>query len=198
VVTNGYTTVALVKAEVGITDSADDTRLDRIVTAVSRQIDDYLGAHVYSSSATRYFSADSSELVLTDPFYGTPTVAYDSAGDWSAYTAITTVYPWPANADAHERPFTGIALTPGASTGFPVGNVRGVRVTATFGHAATTPAVVAEAALMQCAYVLRSQNAGGAPISGGADFTTTLVAVGLHPFVRRVLDPIRMGFGGIA
>ena len=50
-VTNGYTTVALVKAEVGITDSADDTRLDRIVTAVSRQIDDYLGAHVYGVSA---------------------------------------------------------------------------------------------------------------------------------------------------
>lgn len=197
-VTNGYTTVALVKAELGIADSADDTRLDRIVTAVSRQIDDYLGAHVYSISATRYFGAESYELVFTDPFYGTPTVSYDSAGDWLTYTSLSTIYPWPVNASNHERPYTGIALAPGTSTTFPLGNERGVRVVATWGYAATTPAVVAEAALMQCAYVLRSQNAGGAPISGGADFQQPLVAVGLHPFVRRVLDPVRMGLGGLA
>lgn len=196
--TNGYTTVALLKAEIGITDATDDTRLDRMVTAVSRQVDDYLGHHAYSSSGTRYFRASHPDLCLTDPYYGTPTVAYDSSGDWSAYTAYATTYGWPDNADGHERPFTGVRLAPGHAAGFPVGNARGVRVVATFGHASTTPAAIAEATLMQCAYLLRAQNAGGAPIAGGGDFATSLVGVGLHPFVRRVLDPVRAGLAGVA
>ena len=196
-VTNGYTTVAVVKGELGITDSTDDTRIDRIVTAVSRQIDDYLGHHAYPVTETRYYRAQYPSFVVTDPFTGDATVSWDFSGNWTQYVSMTNVLAWPDNASNHSRPYTGLQVRPFYTVGFPL-HERGVQVTASFGHGESTPPVIAEATIMQCAYLLRAQNSGGSPISGGSEFGQTLVAVGLHPFVKRALDPLRAGIGGMA
>ena len=190
--TNGYTTVAAVKGEVGITDSADDTRLDRIVTAVSRLIDDYVGHPLYAGSGARYFRARSPVEVLTDPFTAFSEVAYDQAGDWATYVAITGAVASPFNATAVDRPYTGLMLGSGASASFPAGD-RGVRVTATWGHGASTPAIAAEACILQCTLVFRTQMAAGSPLAGGGEYQGPLVQAGLHPLVRRMLDPLRTG-----
>jgi len=72
---------------------------------------------------------------------------------------------------------------------------RGVRVIATFGYGATAPKVIKEAAIMQASLVYRQQVSGGAPIAGGADFAQPIIQAGLHPMVRRMLEPYRNGAG---
>ena len=43
-ITNGYTTLALLKGELGAsTDTADDAKLERAISAASRQIDKFVG-----------------------------------------------------------------------------------------------------------------------------------------------------------
>jgi hypothetical protein len=193
-----YCTAAEVKSELGITDSDDDTRIERIVTAVSRQIDDYVGADIQPLSQTRYYKARGSYIVETDPFTALTQLAYDSSGDWTTYTSIATSYPGPYNASGRSKPFTFVALPPNSSVLFPLHD-RGVRVQATFGMGASAPVVVKEACIMQSALVYRQQVSGGAPIAGGGEFAGPIIQGGLHPMVRRMLDPYRHGAGlGVA
>ena len=200
VTADSYCSTADVKTELNITDSDDDTRIDRIVVSVSRQIDDWLGRPSATSSGTRYYTAMTPWRIDVDPFTSLTSVAYDSVGDWSAYTtyASTEYQAGPWNAAALSRPYDHIVLVPNVSRTLPLG-LRGVRVVATWGYAVTTPPVIREAALMQSALVYRQQVAGGAPIAGGADFAQPLIQAGLHPMVRRMLEPYRTGVGmGIA
>ncbi len=189
-----YCTLADVKAELGITDSDDNDRITRIVTAVSRQIDDFVGADIQPLSQTRYYRAGSPWFCETDPFTSITSLAYDSAGDWTTYTTIATSFPGPFNASGRSKPYTHVMLAPNASTTFPL-HERGVRVVATFGMGATAPVVIKEACLMQSALVYRQQVSGGAPIAGGAEFSGPIIQGGLHPMVRRMLDPYRHGGG---
>jgi len=192
--TDIYCTVADVKTEIGITDSVDDDRITRIVYAVSRQIDDFVQADVQPLSQTRYYRASSPWTCNTEPFTALTSVAFDSAGDWATYTVIATAYASPPNASSMGRPYTSIMLSPLSSNLFPM-HERGVRVIATFGYGATAPKVIKEAAIMQASLVYRQQVSGGAPIAGGADFAQPIIQAGLHPMVRRMLEPYRNGAG---
>ncbi len=196
--TDIYCTTDDVKTELGITDANDDDRIDRIVHAVSRQMDDFVGADIQPLSNTRYYRAIGSYMVITDPFTTLTSVAFDSAGDWTTYTVLTSGQPVPFNAASSGKPFTGIMLGPNASNLFPL-HERGVRVIATFGYGATAPKVIKEAAIMQSSLVYRQQVSGGAPIAGGGEYAGPIIQGGLHPLVRRMLDPYRHGAGlGVA
>ena len=192
--TDIYCTEDDVKAELGITDSVDNDRITRIVHSVSRQIDDFVGADIQPLSQTRYYKARGPWVVETDPFTSLTSLAYDSAGDWSTYTTISTVYPGPFNASNRSQPYTFVVLPPNSAALLPL-HERGVRVVATFGYGATAPAVVKEACIMQSALVYRQQVSGGAPIQGGGEFAGPIIQGGLHPMVRRMLDPYRHGGG---
>ena len=192
--TDIYCTVAEVKLELGITDSVDNDRIDRIVHAVSRQIDDFAGADIQPLSQTRYYRASSPWTVNTDPFTALTSVAFDSAGDWSTYSSITTAYASPFNASGKGKAYTEVILSPLSSNLFPM-HERGVQVVATFGYGATAPLVVKEACIMQSSLVYRHQVSGGAPITGGAEFSGPIIQAGLHPMVRRMLEPYRHGGG---
>jgi hypothetical protein len=192
--TDIYCTEDDVKTELGITDSVDDDRITRIVHAVSRQIDDYVGADIQPLGQTRYYRATGPWTVDTDPFTTLTSVAYDSAGDWSTYTVISTGYASPFNAANKGKAYTQVILSPLSSNLFPM-HERGVRVIATFGYGATAPLVVKEACIMQSSLVYRQQVSGGAPITGGAEFSGPIIQAGLHPMVRRMLEPYRHGGG---
>lgn len=192
--TDIYCTEDDVKAELGITDSVDNDRINRICHAVSRQIDEFVGADVQPLSQTRYYKARGPWIVETDPFTSLTTLAYDSAGDWTTYTTISTSYPGPFNASGRGKPYTFVMLAPNASQTFPLHD-RGVSVTATFGMGATAPTVIKEACIMQSALVYRQQVSGGAPIAGGGEYSQPIIQGGLHPMVRRMLEPYRYGGG---
>lgn len=192
--TDIYCTEDDIKAELGITDAVDDDRITRIVHAVSRQIDDFVGADIQPLSNTRYYRALTPWMVVTDPFTTLTSVAFDSAGDWTTYTTISTAYPAPWNADESGKPYTGVVLAPNSSNLFPL-HERGVRVIGTFGYGATAPNVIKEACIMQSALVYRQQVSGGSPIAGGGEYSQPIIQGGLHPMVRRMLDPYRHGAG---
>ena len=192
--TDIYCTEDDVKAELGITDSVDNDRINRICHAVSRQIDDFVGADIQPLSQTRYYKARGPWVVETDPFTALTSLAYDSGGDWTTYTTIATSYPGPFNASGRSKPYTFISLAPNSAALFPL-HERGVQVTATFGYGATAPTAIKEACIMQAALVYRQQVSGGAPIQGGGEFAGPIIQGGLHPMVRRMLDPYRHGGG---
>ena len=192
--TDIYCTEDDVKLELGITDSVDNDRINRICHAVSRQIDDFVGADIQPLSQTRYYRASGPWTVNTDPFTTLTSVAYDSAGDWSTYTTISTGYAAPFNASNQGKPYTQVILSPLSANLFPM-HERGVRVIASFGYGATAPSVIKEACIMQSSLVYRQQVSGGAPITGGAEFSGPIIQAGLHPMVRRMLEPYRHGGG---
>lgn len=190
--TDIYVTEDELKAQLGITDAVDNDMITRICHAVSRQIDDYLGASVQPITTTKYYSPINPYRIDVDPFTTLTTVQYNDDGTGSNWITMSDVQAYPYNASSEGRPYTAITIPYASSTSFPVFE-RSVRITAVWGHGATVPTAIKEAAIMQAALVMRSQLAGGAPIAGGADYQQTLVTTGLHPFVKQVLNPHRTG-----
>jgi hypothetical protein len=204
-IVNGYTTLALLKARLDIAtaDTGDDSILEAIVTAVSRQIDDYCRRRFYAVSETRYFMARRHDRILVDDLLSVSALLTDEDGDRTYETtwAVTDYDLAPDNAqlESQPRPYWEIRATPDGDYCFPVGIPRGIKITGSWGFSATTPGVVAEACLWQSARVFRASEmptgtAGGGEFEThmvGGEFQTRTVAAGLHPFVRTMLNPYR-------
>jgi phage gp36-like protein len=53
-ITNGYCTLAELKASLNITDAVDDTALEAAITSASRMIDDYTERFFYVNGTTGF------------------------------------------------------------------------------------------------------------------------------------------------
>jgi hypothetical protein len=83
-ITNGYCSLADVKAAARITDSIDDTLLELSIESASREIDSYTERVFYSTGGTpvaRVYIPQDIYLVETDDIVSVTTVKSDSAGD---------------------------------------------------------------------------------------------------------------------
>lgn len=196
--TNGYATLADLKTRLHLSqgDSEDDSLLDTLITAVSRQIDDYTGHVFYASTLTRVYQPyDANRLILPrgHELLSLSSVQTDLDGDRVyEYTWATTDYDLePANNPSQGLPYWAICTRWLGNYSFPVGVAQGVKLTGSWGFSSTTPPVVQEACLMQCELAYQNVNAAGQALSGGGEYTQTLAGVGLHPFSRRMLDPFR-------
>jgi hypothetical protein len=194
-----YTTTAALKARLGITDSTDDSILAAIITAVSRQIDDYCGRRFYAATETRYYTARCADHVLVDDLLSVSANGLATDDGTRTYPDVwaTTDYDLaPANAalESQPQPYWEVRLTPTGSFLFWPGLERGLRLTGSFGFSSTTPAVVSEACLAQCELTYRASRTPGGR-TGSLNFDESLpgpaLNVGLHPFVRRLLSPLR-------
>lgn len=188
-IVNGYTTLATLKSRISITDETDDTELERIITAVSRAIDDYCGRRFYAADETRYYMAQHGDRLLVDDLLSVTTLSTDDDGD-RAYEhdwAATDYDLCPDNANIDGEPYWEIRATPNGNYSFPVGVRRGVKVVGSFGYRSTTPAVVEDACLAQCKleYDARYSASG---VEGGQNPSAN---ISLHPFVQRILNPLR-------
>ena len=67
-VTNGYCTLADVKAALRITDTIDDSLLEQSINSASRMIDQYCNRYFYSTAAgeVRYYQAEDSYTCWID------------------------------------------------------------------------------------------------------------------------------------
>lgn len=188
-----YTTRALLKSRLGINDTTDDTMLDAIITAVSRQIDDYCGRRFYAATETRYYTASHCGSLLVDDVLSVSSLQTDDDGDRTyENTWATTDYDLePANAqlESQPQPYWRICITPNSNYGFPVGVSRGVKITGSFGFASSTPAVIAEACLHQSELTYRQKDNPYGAMSGEQFATRAPVGSGLHPFIRQMLMP---------
>lgn len=135
---NGYVSRADLKTELGISDTTDDNRIDRIIRDVSRWIDRYTGRRFYPRTATRYYSARHADTLAIDDLLSVTTLQTDSSGDRGYGTTWTStqydLMPFNAADESPPEPYTRIDITPTSSNSFPAGVANGVKISGTWGY----------------------------------------------------------------
>ena len=205
-ITNGYTTLPLLKAELGIppTTTKNDTRLEAAVAAASRQIDGHCARRYWqdSSVVTReYFPDDPYTCWVDDISTLTGLIVKidpSDTGTFSTTLTITTHYiVLPTNAAdmVPARPWEKVRIVNPDGGTFPMsGSGRpGVQITAKFGWPAV-PDDVAKACLIQATQLYKASDAVFGGLSFG-DAGFMRVRGALNPMAEGLLEPyVRYGF----
>jgi Phage gp6-like head-tail connector protein len=192
-IVHGYCTLAQLKVELGLGDTEDDSTLERIITSVSREIENFCGGRrFYALSETRYYTARWDNDLLVDDVLTVSSLATDQDGDriYETVWATTDYDLYPLNATLDGGPYWKIGVAPNGNYWFPAGVPRGVKLTGSFGYATTTPAEIEQACLFQSALAARAKDSPTGVIGGG-EFQTQISAIGLHPFTKRQLESYR-------
>lgn len=192
-ITNGYCTLTELKAALGVSDTADDTALERAINSASRQIDGYCGRRFWqdAEATVKYFTAqDWGTCLFRGDVEGADAttiteVAVDSGA--GTYTALASS-SWRAAPQSGSRPFDRVVSLRGGL--FPTFD-EGVRVTGRFGWAAV-PDEVAEATVMQASQIFKQTREApfgmsSSPIFGESDGRT--VRQGMTWDVRSLVQP---------
>ena len=164
-ITNGYCTLAQIKARLDIDDFKDDAILESVIQGVSRSIDAMTGRRFYSTTAdeTRYYTAQFDDVLYTDDLLSITTLKTDDDGDRTyENTWATTDYDLlPDNAALDGKPYTRIELAPNGDYAFPIGAKKGIQIVGRFGYNAVDsyPDVVREACLIQSASIFKRKDA---------------------------------------
>jgi len=203
-ITNGYTTLALLKAELGIPTSTTvyDTRAEAAAAAASRQIDGHCGRRFWQDGSVvprEYFAEDAFTVYTDDISTATGLVVKiddTDAGTFATTLTVSTHFillPTNAADKVPVWPWSEIRVVDTVAGSFPMsGSGRpGVQVTAKFGWPAV-PDDVAKACLVQATQLYKAADAvfGGLSV-GDAGFmrvqaSLNPLAVGLlEPYVRR-------------
>lgn len=195
-IVNGSCTLPQLKARLNIGDNRDDATLEALVTAVSRQIEDYTGHRFYATTATRVYTAVSPTCLLLPrghDLLSVTTLKTDEDGD-RTYEVTWDADDYdlrPSNAPSDGLPYWQLHTRWLGEHYLPTNVPLGVEIAGTWGYSSSTPAVVQEACLLQCQMAFQQGLASGSPAAGTGEYAQTLIGVGLHPFCRRMLDPYR-------
>ena len=193
-VTNGYCTLAELKAALRITDSVDDTLLERAIEGASRRIDGYCGRWFYQTQQTltmnpwnEYSCPFHHDLAST-----TVTIKIDTAGDGTYATTLTqgTDYQLePRDAILQGHPYRKAVMIGGQT--FPLYYAPApdtVQIIGTWGWAAV-PHDVREACIMLAQRQFARLNAP-LGVVGFSDMAITVRSV--DPDVRDLLNPYKV------
>lgn len=198
--TNCYTTLAELKAALGIDDSVDDTALEAAITAASRMVDDYTERFFYRDGTTqspvaRYYTPQDIMVLPIDDIYSITEVAIDAAFDqtYSTVFATSDYLVEPVNNPRKGWPYTRIIAT--GSYIYPYPLPQSVRVTGIWGWNAV-PAEVSMATLLQASRLFtRRQSPFG--IAGAPDLGVVRLSARLDADVEVLLKSFRKR-GGVA
>lgn len=148
-ITNGYVTRNDFKERVTIDDHLDDDKLDNIITAASRLVDDVCGRRFYAATETRYYTPDDGNYLRVDDLLSVTTLKTDEDGDRTyEVTWATTDYDlMPLNATLDGWPYMSIETTPDGDNPFPI-LAKSVELKGSFGFASTTPPAIQEACVL--------------------------------------------------
>jgi hypothetical protein len=192
-ITNGYCTLAEVKAAMRLTDSVDDTLLENSIEGASRRIDGYTSRFFYQTQKTvTYYANNSYRLQTSDIASSTLTLKTDNSGSgtfdttWNSATDYTLE---PLDTALQGRPYRAIAATGGQT--FPLWLAPApptVQLTATFGWPSIPDDVREACVLLSMRQFARYNAALG--VLGFADMAITVRAV--DPDVRDLLSPYRI------
>ena len=154
-ITNGYATLADVKAALRITDSVDDSLIEIAIESASREIDGYCNRVFYSTSGTRVYQPQDSFVCHTDDIISITTLkTSDNAQNYDNTWATTDFQLEPLNGVTAglAQPYTRVRAI-GLNL-FPVWNVTGtysnfasVQITGVFGWS-TVPTAIKQAAIL--------------------------------------------------
>lgn len=194
-ISNGYCSLAEIRARLALASTAGDTMLEQIVTSVSRWIDDYTARRFYSATETRYYEAYSSNEIWVDDILAVGSLKTDDNADRTYETTwATTDYDLlPDNASLEGTPYSQIVITPNGSYGFPVGIHKGIQLAGTFGYCSTTSSgkatIIKEACLLQAERIYKRKDSPLGVAGVSALGIQTLKVPGLDPDVKSMLDP---------
>lgn len=197
-ITNGYATLAEVKAALRITDSVDDALIETAIESASREIDGYCERVFYNvGTATRTFMPDDSFLVEIDDLQSLSSLKTDSDGDGTFDTTWGSgdyqLEPLNQFVSGLATPFTRIRAI--GSYLFPVYDVKNtnyyqasVQITGVWGFS-SIPTAVKQACILSS---MRQFKRYDAPfgIAGFGDFGPMRVSR-LDPDVGQMLSPWR-------
>lgn len=194
-----YTTKAVVKGELGITDTADDTTIDAIITAVSQWIDRYCGRRFDianpvpgQGTSVRTFTAMSDGTVYIDDAVEIVEILTDDGTRTYATTMDTDTYEGaPYNAVSQGGTYTRIDAINGGV--FPT-RPRAVKVEARYGWAAVPLPIVRACVLMTMRLFKRKDAPFGVVGSTSAEMGQLMVIPKLDPDVALLLEPYRLKY----
>jgi hypothetical protein len=196
-ITNGYATLAEVKAALRITDSVDDSLLENSIEAASRRIDGYCGRFFYQRSATvKFFPIHEYKCAVPDLASSTVTISLDTTGDGTYETVLTAgqYQLEPFDVVLEGRPYRTITAIGGQT--FPLYSqpaIPSVQVQGTWGWPAIPDDVREACVLLSIRGFARYNAALG--VVGFADMAIQVRSV--DPDVRDLLFPYRLlGLGG--
>lgn len=194
-ITNGYCTLADVKAALRITDTIDDTLIESSVNSASRMIDQYCNRNFYSGSAgeVRYYKAndgficwiDDAQTITEIKTSSTDPLIFDTTWQSGDYQVL------PANrwANGAYYPITGITATDNYL--FPVwADMALVKVTGTFGWA-SVPDSIKFATIIQASRLFkRLESPLG--VAGVSDMGIMRVGSNIDGDVAQLINPFRL------
>lgn len=158
-ITNGYCSLADLKAYLTIAASTDDTRLENAIEQASRAIDHECRRVFYATTATRYYQAEAPDfLALPDDLLTVTTFKTDDDGDRTYETTwATTDYDLTPD---NSSPKTAVRLTPQGRYAFPT-HRRGVEIAGSWGYNATGsyPDAINHAAVILAARFFKRKDA---------------------------------------
>ena len=192
-ITNGYATLAQVKAALRITDSVDDTLLEMAIESGSRAIDGYANRNFYSNgSAVRVFTPSDSFMTEIDDLISVTTLKTKSDDDSGFDTTWTAtdyqLEPLNGRADGITTPYTNIR----AIGDYLFSQFEGeatVEVTGVWGWA-STPISVTQACVIQASRIYKRLDSP-LGVAGISDIGIMRVSNRLDPDVAQLVDPLR-------
>jgi hypothetical protein len=197
-ITNGYATLAGIKAYLSISDTTDDSLLETLVESSSRSIDKIANRRFYADAAatTRLYRAYSDIFVYTDDISSTDglIVKVDEGGNGTYTKTLTLNTDFimdPLTASALGRPFTQLTMVSNTESwpifpGLTQNGLRpGVQVTAKFGWP-SVPSDVNVACLILTADLYKRKDAPGGVLGLG-----DLGVIRMSPVGRDVSQMVR-------
>lgn len=199
-ITNGYCTLAELKASLNITDAVDDTALEAAITAASRMIDDYTERFFYAngtsqSPVTRYYTALDAYTINIDDITTVTEIATDDNFDFTYGTVFTTsdFMVEPINNPIKGYPYNRLLAI--GSYIFPYQLPQAVRVKGIWGFTAVPPEVNMATLIQSSRLFGRRQSPFG--IAGSPEMGTVRLYSRLDADVEVLLRPFRKN-GGLA
>lgn len=193
-ITNGYATLAEVKAALRISDTMDDTLLEMAIESASRLMDSYTARSFYNAgSAARYFTADNDFLTNIDDAITITEIATDASADGSYDTIWQAddyqLEPLNGRVDGLVVPYNAIRAT-GDYT-FPIWGGEGlVKVTATWGWSAI-PIAIKQATIIQSSRIFKRLDSPLGVLSS-PDLGFIRLGARIDPDVAQLVDPYRI------
>jgi len=194
-ITNGYCTLAEIKAALRVTDTVDDVLLENSIEGASRRIDGYCSRFFFqtASTAVNLFARHQFRLLTQDISSVTGlTVKTDTSGDGTYATTLTLNTDFivePTNAALEGRPFRTLTMV--GSKSFPISylpTLPTVQVTAVWGWPAVPDDVREACILLAMRQFARYNSALGVLAFGEMAITVRAV----DPDVRDLLSPYRI------
>ena len=138
---NWYCTRNLLKDAINLPASStgDHDQLDMSLETGSRQVDDWIGYHIYPAIETRYLRARNTTCLRLDKPLISITTFRTDAGEDTSYesTWATTQYdlaPYGATYESPPQPYWDIEIRASSTNVLPVGIRRGVELTGVWGQ----------------------------------------------------------------